>query len=201
VRSRPLALAAAGVALLAALALALVGVAVLDTSSDAQADQRRIAASAGDPAAQRHPRPVGVRIGEAILGIANERAYADAVSLAKAAGLPEQQEATTLQLHAEAITILNDVVRSDADPVLRARAANLLGVLLFEDAKIVEQNPRQYLTQALGAFQEAVRLAPDDPVAKANLEVLATLPANTRFREPAPGGANASATPPASGGY
>jgi hypothetical protein len=201
VRARPLALAAAGVALLAALALALVGVAVLDTSSDARADQRRVAASAGDANAQRHARPVGVRIGEAILGIGDERLYADAVSLAKAAGLPEQQEAATLQLRAEAVAILNDVVHGDASAALRAQAANLLGVLLFEDAKIVEQSPRQYLTQALGAFQEAVRLAPDDVVAKANLELLATIPAETRFRKPSPGGAEASASPRAPGGY
>jgi hypothetical protein len=189
------------VGLLAGIALALVGVAVLDVAGDAQADDDRIANSAPDPDAARHERPAGVRVGEAILGIADDRAYRDAVELAKASSLEDIAVDVALERRAEAIAILGPIVQGDASPALRSQAANLLGALYFEDAKATEDNPRRLLEQALGAFQDAVVLDPANETAKANLELLATLPANTRFQEEASSGTVASATPGTGGGY
>ena len=189
------------VGLLAAIALALVGVAVLDVAGDAQADDDVIENAAPDPDAARHERPVGVRIGEAILGVADDRAYRDAVELAKASSLDDLPPHVALERRAEAIAILGPIVRGDAEPVLRSSAANLLGALYFEDAQSTEGNPRRLLEQALGAFQDAVMLDPANETAKANLELLATLPATTRFDDESAGGTAASASPSNPGGY
>jgi hypothetical protein len=191
----------AAVALLAAIVLALVGVAVLDVAADVQADDRVVANAAPDPEAARHQRPVGVRIGEAILGVADDRSYRDAVELAKASTLESLPPAVVLERRAEAIAIFGSIVRGDDDRVLRARAANLLGVLYFEDAKTTTENPRRLLEQSLGAFQEATMLDPANETVKANLELLATLPAGTRFQREESSGAEASASPNPFGGY
>lgn len=189
-----------GVAVAAAVVLALVGMAVLDVSSDARADDRRAVLAAGRIDETRHERGLGVRIGEEILSVADDRSLRDAVALAKSAALPDQEKVAALELRAEAEAILAELVRGDGSAVLRSQAANLLGALYFEDAKTVEQNPRRYLESSLGAFQDAVRIDPDNATAKANLQLLATLPAETTFSE-AGAPDEASATPAAPGGY
>ena len=187
-------------AVLAAVALGLVGVAVLDVADASRADHRAAASPVVESQPGRHARPAGVRVGEAILGVADERAYLDALRLAKAAAAPGQPEPRAIELRAEAMVILAGLVRGDGDRALRARAANLLGVLFFEDAKL-QQNPRRSLENALFAFQDAVRLDPTDVRAKANLELLATIPAGTKLRQPQAPGAEASASPAAPTGY
>jgi hypothetical protein len=187
-------------AVVAAVVLALVGLAVLDVSHDARADELRIKYAPPEPDAQRHERPLGTRIGEAILGVADDRSLRDAIELAKAAAYPDQPDASALTLRAEAEAILAALVRGDGSTEIRTSAANLLGVLYLEDAKTVEQNPRRYLESALGAFQDAVRIDPENDAAKANLELLATLPAETVFRQ-AGLPAEATASPFAPGGY
>ena len=196
--SRTLAVVAA--ALVAAVALALVGIAVLDVGSDARVDDRRVKYAAGRLDEERHERGLGVRIGEGILGVADDRSLRDAVALAKAAALPDQPEGTAFELRTEAEAILAELVRGDGSAQLRSQAANLLGALYFEDAKAVKQSPRRYLESSLGAFQDAVRIDPANDTAKANLELLATLPAQTRFRE-AGAPAEASASPFVPSGY
>ena len=191
----------AAVALLAAITLALVGAAVLDVAADAEADEDRIANAAPDPDAARHERPVGVRIGEAILGLADDRSYRDAVELAKVSTLDGLPPGIAVERRAEAIAILGSIVRGDDDRLLRARAANLLGALYFEDAKATTENPRRLLEQSLGAFQDAVLLDPTNQTARANLELVATLPLDTQFRQEEASGAQASASPSAPGGY
>jgi hypothetical protein len=187
-------------AVLAAVALGLVGVAVLDVADASRGDHRAAASPVVESQPERHARPVGVRVGEAILGVADERAYLDALRIAKAAAAPGQPEPRVIELRAEAMVILAGLVRGDGDRALRARAANLLGVLFFEDAKL-QQNPRRSLENALFAFQDAVRLDPSDVRAKANLELLATIPAGTKLRQPQAPGAEASASPAAPTGY
>lgn len=192
---------AAAVALLAAIVLALVGVAVLGVAADAEADDDRIAGGAPDPDAARHERPIGVRIGEAVLGVADDRSYRDAIELARASTLDDLPSGIVAERRAEAIAILGSIVQGDDHPQLRARAANLLGVLYFEDAKVATENPRRLLEQALGAFQDAVMLDPANETAKANLELLATLPGDTKFAREEASGPEASASPGAAGGY
>jgi hypothetical protein len=195
---RILLIAVAAVA--AAVALALVGVAVLDVAGKARADDRLVANSGGRRVVEPHDRGLGVRIGESILGVADDRRYRDAVELAKSAALRDQPAGVALELRAQAEAILGEILAGDGAAQLRSRAANLLGTLYFEDAKH-QQNPRRYLENALGAFQDAARLDPANEPAKQNLELLATLPAHTRFRDPGTPGVDASASPTVPGGY
>jgi hypothetical protein len=196
---RPALVVAVGI--LAAAALALVGVAVLDVSGQAREDDSRILRAPAAPDAERHDRGLSVRVGEAILGIADDRSYRDAVEFARAAVLPGQAESVTLELRAASEGILAAVLRGDGAPELRSRAANLLGVLYFQDAQAAQENPRRFLENALGALQDAVRLDPTNETAKTNLELVATVPAHTRFRRPSRPGTRASAAPNAPGGY
>ena len=186
----------AAVALLAAIVLALVGVAVLDVAADAEADDRVVANAAPDPEAARHERPVGVRIGEAILGVADDRSYRDAVELAKASTLESLPPAIVLERRAEAIAILG----LDRPGRRRPRAARPAPRTSSESStsrtrKTTTENPRRLLEQSLGAFQEAAMLDPANETVKANLELLATLPAATRFQREEASGAEASASP------
>lgn len=189
------------IALLAAIALALVGAAVLHVASAAKADDDRIVGGAADPDATRRERPIGVRVGEAILGVADDRSYRDALELANASRLADLPPGVAAERRAEAIAILSSIVDGDDHRGLRAKAANLLGVLYFEAAKTTTENPRRMLEQSLGAFQDAVMLDPADATAKANLELLATLPAGTKFEREEASGPAASASPGGGGGY
>jgi hypothetical protein len=172
----------------------------MDVSQDARADDRLVVYAAGRADETRHERDLGVRIGEGILGVADDRSLRDAVALAKAAALPGQPVGLAFEQRAEAEAILAELVRGDGSAALRSQAANLLGVLYFEDAKAVEENPRRYLESALGAFQDAVRIDAGNNTAKANLELLAALPARTVFRD-AGAPVEASASPFSPGGY
>lgn len=186
-------------ALGAAAALAVIGISVLDVGARTRADDLVLANAAGSFATEEHGRSATVRLGESILGVGDDRAFRDAVAIAKAA--QTQRGTAVLELRARAEAILFRLVRTSGDDALRSRASNLLGTLLFEDAKVVLQNPRSYLEQALGAFQDAVRFDPSNIAAKTNLEILATLRASTRFRHPGKTGETASATPSGGGGY
>lgn len=192
-------LAGAGIA--AGVAIALVGVSVLGVGGDleAQDDALRDAAAPAEPSP--HPRPLGVRIGEALLGVEADRLLRDAAELARAAGAPDEPEAIVVSRRAEAEVLLARVLRDGADPIVRSRAANLLGVLLFEDAKAARGNARRFLEQSLGGFQEAVTLDPTFAVAKANLEVLARLPAGTALGAVGTQGEDASSSGGGESGY
>lgn len=191
-------LALVAAAAVAAAALALVGLSVLSSGEELAADQRALAA--GAPAVVEEPG-AGGRIGDTLLGTGAARDYFRALALARESARDDQPDAAALALRAEAEAILARVVRGDAEPLLRSRAANLLGVLLFEDAKVARQSPRRFLDQSIGAFQDAVTLDPAYAAAKRNLELLATLPARTNFRREGSTGTEPSSSGGAVSGY
>jgi hypothetical protein len=182
-------------------AVALVGVAVLGVGRDvaAQDDALRYAAAPADPSP--HARPFGVQVGEALLGVEEDRLLRDAAELAKSAGVPGEAEAIVVTRRAEAEALLTRVLRDSGDPIVRSRASNLLGVLLFEDAKAARGNARRFLEQSLGGFQDAVTLDPTFSVAKANLEVLARLPAGAQLGAVGTQGEDASSSGGGESGY
>ncbi len=191
-------LAGAGIAV--GVVLALAGAAVLGVGRDVRA-QDDVLRSAVPADAAPHPRPLGVRIGEALLGVQEDRLLRDAAELAQAAGLPGETEAIAVARRAEAEALLARVLRDGKDPIVRSRAANLLGVMLFEDAKVTQGNARRLLEQSLGGLQSAVMLDPEFAAAKANLEVLARLPAGIRFGAPGAQGDEASSVAGGGSGY
>lgn len=194
-----MALVAVGLAV--AVVSALLGLTMLGVADDAAADRRVAENTAGQAGVEVHERGLGTRIGERVLGIEDARAYYDAVRVARSASLPGLDDADVLQLRAQAEAILVRIVRGSANPPLRSAAANLLGTLLFEDAKIARQNPRRFLEQAAGAFQDAVVADPTNVAAKHNLELLSTLPLRTEFRKKATPGSEASASGGDQSGY
>ena len=200
-RPRPWAVAVGVVGVAAACVLVFLGIAVLAVSRDARTDDQRLLASQPDPDATAHARGLRVRVGESILGVADDRTLRDGVALARAATLGSLPDEVVLRRRAEAEAILSVILRGDGDRAVRSSAANLLGVLFFEDAKIARTNPRRYLDLSFGSFRDAVLLDPGDVDAKANLELLATLPPSTAFRKAPTAGENASASPGAPGGY
>jgi hypothetical protein len=192
-----------GLALAAACAVlcALIGIAVLRTASEAEAQRAVAENTAGARQARPHERGLGTRVGEGLLGIADERAFYDAVRAAKAAAHPDRRASEVLALRAQAEAILVRLVGEDTPRELRSRAGNLLGALYFEDAKAARQNPRRFLEQAAGAFQDAVLADPGNAVAKRNLELLSTLPLRTVFHRPSSQGTQASASGGEESGY
>jgi len=182
-----------------AVVLGLLGVAVLRTSGDLQARQRALAAGVAlaDPGSTAS---LPGRIGDALLGTAATRDYLRALALARTSGV-DQPEGAVLQARGEAEALLAPIVSGGGNSLLRSRAGNLLGVLLFEDARAARTNPRRYLDQSLAAFQDAARLDPGYATAKANLELLQTLPPGTQFRQEGASGTHASSGGSGESGY
>ena len=84
-------------------------------------------------------------------------------------------EAERLAALGEAQSTLESLARRDASPLRRSRAANLLGILLWENAASAQDNGPLLRRQSLEAFQRAVRASSADDDAKYNLELLTTL--------------------------
>jgi hypothetical protein len=81
---------------------------------------------------------------------------------------------------------LGRVSRTEPNHVAAAAAANLLGVLLFTDPDDPESSPAE---RAIGAFQDAVLLDPNNAIAKGNLElILRQLSSNEVKGRSSPGG-------------
>jgi hypothetical protein len=184
----------------AAVVLALLGRAVLSVPTKLDAEDVRLA---------RPELAAGVEIGpsgafggaaEALVGATDDQSYREALRLYHASRA-ERSDVDILALHGTAAGILTRLVRDDGDPELRARAANLLGVMLLQDARINSVSARRYLELSLGAFQDAARLDPEDAEAKHNLELLATLSPGRTFREEPQQGAEVDVMPPSTGGY
>ena len=184
-----------------AVALALLGLAVLGTSARLQEESRTLAAGVVDPAPEVGDPSTADRVGDAFIGTGETRDYFDAVELARASTLEGQTDAAVLEQRAQAEAILSQLVGGDGERLMRSRAANLLGVLLFEDAKVAKASPRRYLEQSLAAFQDAATLDPSYSTAKANLELLQQLPLRTEFRDEGVSGSDASSGGSGESGY
>jgi len=185
----------------AAAVAVLLAKAVLSVPRGIQAEDARLARP--DLAASVEIGTGGVfgAIAETLVGADDDQEYREALRLYAASNVAGLAVAERLTLHGEAESILTRLVRADGDRALRARAANLLGVMLFEDARLDPTSTRRYLDLSLGAFQDAVGFDPDFSEAKHSLELVATLPPDKVFPEEEERGSGASATPPTDSGY
>lgn len=96
-------------------------------------------------------------------------------------------ETRRLTAFGRAQSTLESIARGDSAPERRARAANLLGVLLWEDASTAPDNAPLLQRQALESFRRAVRIDPGEADAKWNLELLSTaLQSNLERRNDSP---------------
>jgi hypothetical protein len=85
------------------------------------------------------------------------------------------EEAERLAAFGEGQSALEQLSKSDPSAVRRSRAANLLGILLWENAKSAQDNAPLLLRQSAAAFRGAIRASPDADDAKYNLELLLTV--------------------------
>ena len=161
VRLRLVALAALGLAVAAV--LALVADAVFAVERDLKS-----------PTAAVHPSPgLRSRVAVSLIGAGDDRELRAALLLVEQSRLPGASRQAALALHGEAEARLSELAREGGDPVRRAQAANLSGILLYEDALLDPPSAARYLELSLGAFREAVKLDPANEDAKVNLELVA----------------------------
>ena len=197
---------AAALALLVAAGLALLANAVFAAEADLRATDARLAAP-GAPAGTPAPaRGLRARLADAILGVADDRSFRTAVGLIHASRVPGTPVKVVLARHGQAVVILNGLARAeDEDRERRSRAANLIGVLTFEDAALDRRSARRYLEISLDAFERAVRLDPENEEAKFNLELALTLDRERRSArgggETGRQGAKSGGSSPAGSGY
>jgi hypothetical protein len=79
-----------------------------------------------------------------------------------------------LRLQGQAESAFTEIERKDADPARRALAANMLGLLYYEDSLTARTSAQEFRARSLEAFRRAVRLDPTNADAKFNLELLFT---------------------------
>lgn len=85
-------------------------------------------------------------------------------------------------------TALGQLSRTEKDPRIASAAANMLGVLFFTDPDDPDSSPAD---RAVGSFQDAVLLDPQNASAKGNLElVLRQLSTDEIKGRTSPGGGN-----------
>jgi len=85
------------------------------------------------------------------------------------------EEAQRLAAFGEAQSALEQLSRTDPSPARRSRAANLLGILLWENGQTAQENAPLLLRQSVAAFRRSIRAAPGTSDAKYNLELLLTV--------------------------
>jgi hypothetical protein len=184
-----------------AVVLGLGGLAVLGTSERLASAAEPLEAGLATDGSDLASPSAGDRVGDALLGTGEVRRYLEALELARASSDTRQTADAVLELRARAEAELGAIVVDGGDQIMRSRASNLLGVLLLEDAKSARSSPRRYLDQAIGAFQDAVRLDPSYAEAKANLQLLQLIPAGTMFRREGDSGPEASSSGSGESGY
>jgi hypothetical protein len=164
------------VALVAAVALALLAAEVRRTDDNIrQADRRfEVASESGNVWKTAHG--VRSRVARSLLGTGDDLAWRKATRLFEAAqGVLTAAPGHPDQLRAEATIALERVDKGDGDIARRARTANMLGVMAYEDAAISAANASSLLRRAADLFRNSIRMDPASAAAKFNLELLLRL--------------------------
>jgi hypothetical protein len=170
-------LVAASAALVLAALLALVGVDALRWQDTlAEGDARYSANPAGEPELWVHHEALPASPARRLLGLDDDLAYRRAVRLYSQSrpGEPVANNPRREILRADAQRALVAVSRSDPDPKRRAQATMLVGLLAVGrgDFFVSPEERLQVLRGAIGSFQVALELDPENSDAKRNLELL-----------------------------
>jgi hypothetical protein len=174
-RRQAVAVVAVGVALAAALLLALLARDVknsADTMSRAdlgfELRQPRDAWIASDSLPMRSAR--------GLLGTGDDIRFRQAARLFRASEAAEAAAGgNPAELRAEATIALERFQRSDADRVRRARVANMLGVLAYRDASGGGAAAAPLLARSADEFRNSIALDPRAAAPKYNLELMLQL--------------------------
>ena len=183
-------------ALVAAAALALLANAVFAVEADFARPDGRVPSERG----------LRSRLAEGILGARDDRSFREAVALIEASREPGVGVRDVLERHGEAVVRLTLLARGGDDLARRSRAANLVGVLAFEDAALNPESAARYRELGLDALRRSVALDPGNEEAKFNLELVLAHPADSR-PSPSAGdrsgrhGSTSAGSSPAGSGY
>jgi hypothetical protein len=124
------------------------------------------------------PGGPGAGAARSVLGVGDDVRFRHAESLfvhVQVRSATYSDETERLAEFGEAQSSLQALAKDDPSPARRARASNLLGVLLWEDAQSAGENTPLLLRESLGAFRNAIRDDARNADAKYNLELLSTL--------------------------
>jgi len=164
----------AGLLVLAA-AVVLGALAVGVLRADARLERDDAAYATGAIGEERWPPP-----GPAgrLLGLEDDLAFRRALRLAVRAGVgddPQLVAEEALRVRTEAEASLAAVLETDDQASRRARAANLLGILLYADSKVSGTDREELRDRSVDALRAAVRTDPALADAKVNLELVLAL--------------------------
>jgi hypothetical protein len=197
---RELFLVASAVCLVLAVFLALVAVDVVRWRTVIRADDVRFAA--GAPSSHWQPEtlaPFGA--GERVLALSDDVAFRRMLTLLRSSKLLDAtiSDPRLALRRAELGERLESIAARERDPVLRARATALLGVVNIaawnsSPAQGDEQDRSELLLAAVASFEQAIALDPGNDDAKYNLQLMllhgqGLLPTESAAgRNPTPGG-------------
>lgn len=126
----------------------------------------------------------------AVLGVEDDVAFRAAAQLFQLGRHPHKPA-----IRSAAEAALTKIETTDGDPTRRAKAANLLGILAFEDAIGTDaRDAAGFLRRSVSKFRTAVRLDPSSDEAKVNLELVLKIVRSTQERIERQGGARGSGT-------
>jgi hypothetical protein len=149
-----------------------------------RADDLRFSAQPG-AAAWREPEWLGAATVRSILGIDDDLRFRRVVSafrVERADAGSSGDAIAKLQRRAQLEGALRGIQRNDPDPLRRARAANMIGILTFDSAVTGRSGEQSLLDQTLAQFRNAVRIDPREEEPKYNLELLLHLLARGDLR-------------------
>jgi hypothetical protein len=136
-------------------------------------------------AAWREPQWLGAATVRSILGIDDDLRFRRVVSafrVERADAGSSGDAIAKLQRRAQLEGALRGIQRNDPDPLRRARAANMIGILTFDSAVTGRSGEQSLLDQTLAQFRNAVRIDPREEEPKYNLELLLHLLARGDLR-------------------
>jgi len=142
-----------------------------------RSDDVRFVTAPVDQGLWGRPAGPGANLAEDILGLGDDVRFRKAERLYVRGHLPATtfaQEKARLAARGGAAELLEETMNHDAEPWRRARAANLFGILLVEDAKEGRELAPTLSRQAVRAFSTGARQSDGADEPRFNLEVLLT---------------------------
>lgn len=180
-----------GLRVVAALAVLVVAGVVAVAAEDARrwddrlrTDDLRFVAQPGG-ATWREPEWLGAEAVRSTLGIDDDLRFRRVVAsfrVERADAGSSGDAIAKLQRRAQLESALRSMQRNEPDPLRRARAANMIGILSFESAVTGRSGEQSLLDQTLAQFRNAVRIDPREEEPKYNLELLLHLLARGDLR-------------------
>jgi hypothetical protein len=177
---RLLGAAAVVCAVAVACVLALLARDVQRTADSVSASDRRFEITKPDRDVWTSANGVGARVARDVLGANDDLQFRRAVAIfARSQATHVVLRGNPGEVRAEATIALERFDKNDHDRMRRARTANMLGIMAFQDALDSQSNQVSLLERSGEMFRRAIALDPANEAAKFNLELLLQLDATS----------------------